>query len=244
MEAGERAVKDIPVVILCGGKGMRLGGGITDVPKPLVDVGGMPILWHVMRIYASDGFKRFILCLGFKGGMIRSWFAEHVEAWAGWEVIFVDTGLDTETGGRVKQIEQYVNGEPFFVSYADGVSDVSISKLLVEHFHGHRGVATMTCVQPRTHYGIVRTVGDLVVAYEEKQRLGEWVNGGFFCFDYEMFKYIQGNEALEREPMQRLIKDKQLTTYKHNGFWACMDTPKDHQVLNEMWTKGEAPWRR
>ncbi len=241
----------IPVVILCGGRGLRLGERTETVPKPLVEVGGMPILWHVMRTYARGGYRRFILCLGYKGDAICAWFTEHRNAWEDWTVVFADTGLDAETGERVRRVEEIVsppaqseeNGV-FFVSYADGVSDVDVPDLF--HWHrSHERIATMTCVRPATHYGIVDVGEDgRVTSYAEKPRLAERVNGGFFCFTKDVFEYIGKGEALEREPMQRLIAAGQLSAYVHDGFWHCLDTPKDCLELNAMWSRGETPWVR
>lgn len=255
---------DYPVVILCGGRGMRLNERTLDVPKPLVEIGGKPILWHIMRGYAAHGFKRFILCLGYKGEQIREYFVKMTD-WRGrdstlslggapphlqypesdvddWTVTFVDTGPDTETGGRLKMIEKYIDTPVFFTTYGDGLSDVSIPRLLEAHLASAR-TATMTTVHPPTHYGIVDVgEGGRVAAYREKPNLTEWVNGGFFCFNRCVFSYIVGDEPLERGPLERLIAAGHLGARAHDGFWHCMDNGKDHQTLNDLWKRG-APWR-
>lgn len=256
---------DCPVVILCGGRGMRLNEHTLSIPKPMIEIGGMPILWHIMKTYSASGFRKFILCLGYKGDKIRDYLIDlprrsldctlhlsgaeaRVEYHQGglddWEITFVDTGADTETGGRIKKIEKYINAETFFVSYGDGVSDISIKALL--QTHKERGFhATMTCTQPITTFGTVDVhPSGRVGAFKEKPRLGGTrINGGFFCFNREVFRYIGDGETLEQEPMQRLIAERQLGAYVHDGFWACMDTFKDYQQLNDMWNTGKPPWR-
>lgn len=251
-------MSDIPVIILCGGRGMRLGERTESVPKPLVEIGGKPILWHVMQIYAKAGFRRFILCLGYRGVQIRQYFYDLLD-WRGrdftirgegvdyhacdigdWEITFVDTGALTETGGRLQQIEKYVQTPTFFVSYADGVSDISIPSLLKAHTKSGL-VGTMTCVRPHTHYGIAEIAKGKVASYEEKPQLGVRVNGGFFCFEREVFRYLDDG-PLEKGPLQKLVSEKQLGAYVHDGFWACMDNAKDHQYLNDICAQKQALW--
>lgn len=231
-----------PVVILCGGRGMRLNEFTETTPKPLVRIGGMPILWHIMNLYASSGFKRFILCLGYKPERFEEFF-DYYKANPLWNISFVDTGADTETGGRLRKIKERIDTPTFFATYGDNVSDVSIRELLASHrrLGCH---ATMTCVRANTTFGVVDLAGDgLIATYREKPRLDPYVNGGFFCFNREVFDYINDDEALEREPLQRLIAGRQLAPHLHDGFWACMDTFKDNQALNELWAQGKAPWK-
>lgn len=259
--------QDIPVVIFCGGRGMRLSEKTDSIPKPLVEVGGIPILRHVMNVYAADGFKNFVLCLGYKGEQVREYFVQLAD-WrrrdckihfgeAGrveylsmkgvddWTVTLVDTGEDAETGLRLKRVEACLGDAPLVLAtYADGVSDLSVKALLARHrVGGLRG--TMTCVRPRTHFGVVEVAPDgRVSRYAEKPQLGERVNGGFFCFNREVFSYLGPNEPLETGLLQRLVRDGQLGAYVYDGYWACMDTFKDYQYLNAAWSRGDAPWRR
>lgn len=257
---------DVPVVILCGGRGARLNERTEEVPKPMVEVGGRPILWHVMKIFAARGFRRFVLCLGYKGERIREYFAGgdewrrrdctvstgdagrvieyHEEGAEDWDVTLANTGASAETGERLLRVQQYVEGAPaFFLTYADGVSDVSVGSILDAHRASGR-LATMTCVRPRTHYGLVDVAeGGLVAAYREKPNLGAVVNGGFFALGQGIFDYVLKGEAFEREPLQRLIQIGALGAYAHDGFWACMDTYKDCQELNDMWARGQALWK-
>ena len=254
-----------PVVILCGGRGMRLNEQTESIPKPMVQVGGMPILWHIMKLYSHFGFKEFILCLGYKGEKIRELFMDyqgwrrgdftlrsgprgreldyHLGELEDWTITFADTGLKTNTGGRLKRVERYITGPTFMVTYGDGVSDLDLQALLAEHQRSGR-VATMTCVMPRTHFGIVDVEdGGRISRYTEKPLLNTLVNGGFFVCSRELFAYLGDNEMLEREPFDRLLRDGQLHGHRHDGFWMCMDTYKDNQVLNDLWERGEAPWK-
>lgn len=229
-----------PVVILCGGRGTRLSG-TESTPKPLVEVGGMPILWHIMKGYAASGCSRFILCLGYKGDQIREFFERHGNE--GWDIAFSDAGLDVETGERLRRVENLIDTPLFFATYGDNVSDVSAASIFVTH--KQKGcVATMTCVRARTTFGVIDLATDgLASAYREKPLLDLHVNGGFYCFNREIFEYIRENEVLEQAPFQRLVSRRQLAAHVHDGFWANMDTLKDNQVLNAVWDRGEAPWR-
>ena len=230
----------IPVVILCGGRGMRLNEHTESVPKPMIEVGGMPILWHIMKGYAAHGFKRFILCLGYKGEKIREFFSGGIEDWG---INCVDTGLETETGGRFRQVEAFIDTPVFFATYGDNVSDVSAAEILATHKRSGC-VATMTCVRASTTFGILDLAPDgLVSAFREKPRLDMYMNGGFFCFNRGVLDYILDNEVFEKEPLQRLVAGRQLAAHVHDGYWACMDTFKDNQALNEAWARGETPWR-
>jgi glucose-1-phosphate cytidylyltransferase len=231
------------VVILCGGRGTRLQEHTQAIPKPLVEIGGHPILWHVMQLYAVRGWRRFVLCTGYKGELIEEFVAG--THWPeGVEVICADTGLDTPTGGRIKKVEPHVEGEPFCATYADGVSDVDLTAL-VQYHEGHGAVATMTVVRPELQFGVTE-LGDedgLVTGFREKPRSEHWINGGFFCFEPDVFRYLDEHSVLEREPLEALARDRQLRAYRHTGFWDCMDTYKDATLLNDLWAQGQAPWK-
>lgn len=230
----------LPVVILCGGKGTRLREQTEHLPKPLVEIGGMPILWHVMKIYAAQGFCRFILALGYLGHRIREYFQGQGE---GWEIRFVDTGLETPTGGRLWRLRPYLEGR-FLATYADGLADIDLHALL--RFHEARGgVATLTVVHPLSPFGLVDVEEDgRITRFREKPRMEEWVNGGFFVFEPGLFDYLEPESTLEREPFERMAQEGRIYAYRHEGFWACMDTFKDVEHLNALWEQGKAPWKR
>jgi glucose-1-phosphate cytidylyltransferase len=231
-----------PVVILCGGRGTRLRERTESVPKALVEIGGRPILWHVIQIYAAQGFDRFLLATGYMGDAVAEFVA--AERWpAGVAVECVDTGLETPTGGRIARLGERLAGERFCATYADGVADVDLGALL--DFHGaHGGLATMTVVQPHLQWGVAELgEGDRVAGFAEKPRSEHWINGGFFCFEADALAYIDEGSVLEREPLQRLAADGELHAFRHEGFWDCMDTYKDAVVLNDLWASGAAPWR-
>jgi glucose-1-phosphate cytidylyltransferase len=211
------------------------------VPKALVEIGGRPILWHVIGIYAAQGFGRFILATGYLGEVVEEFAAG--EAWpAGVEVECVDTGLDTPTGGRVARLAEWLGDESFCLTSADGVADVDLGALLGFH-RKHGALATMTVVRPRLQWGVAELDGDRVEGFVEKPRSERWVNGGFFCFEPAALGYLNEESVLEREPLRRLAADGQLRAHRHEGFWDCMDTYKDAVVLNDLWESGEAPWR-
>jgi glucose-1-phosphate cytidylyltransferase len=230
------------VVILCGGRGTRLQEHAHSIPKALVEIGGKPILWHVINIYGAQGLGRFVLATGYLGEMIEEFVA--AEAWpAGVEIECVDTGLDTPTGGRVKVLEERLGGLTFCATYADGVADIDLAALVGFH-SAHGGLATVTVVRPRSQFGVAELAGDgRVSTFHEKPRLDHWVNGGFFCFEPRVFDYLEESSVLEREPLERLAADGQLHAYRHDGFWDCMDTYKDAVMLNDLWDSGNAPWR-
>jgi glucose-1-phosphate cytidylyltransferase len=230
-----------PVVILCGGRGTRLRERTESVPKALVEIGGRPILWHVIQIYAAQGFDCFLLATGYMGEAVEEFAA--AERWPqGVRVECVDTGLDTPTGGRVAALGQQLGDETFCVTYADGVADIDLGALL--DFHREQGAtATVTVVRPSLQWGVAELDGDAVAGFVEKPRSEHWINGGFFCFEPGVFDYLGPDSVLEREPLERLAADGQLRAYRHEGFWDCMDTYKDAVVLNDLWASGRATWR-
>ena len=231
-----------PVVILCGGRGTRLQEHTQAIPKPLVEIGGHPILRHVMGIYARQGLRRFVLCLGYKGELIERFVAE--EDWAeGVEVECVDTGPDTATGGRLHRVRDRVGDGTFCATYADGLADLDLADLLAYH-RAHGELATMTVVRPPLQFGITELGGEdgRVTGFHEKPRSEHWINGGFFCFEPRVFDYLTDSSVLEREPLEGLAADGQLRAYRHTGFWECMDTYKDAVELNDLWAMGQAPW--
>ena len=230
------------VVILCGGRGTRLQEHTQAIPKPLVEIGGRPILWHVIQIYAAQGLKRFTLCTGYKGEMIEQ-FAAECDWPGGVEVEAVDTGLDTPTGGRVHHVRDRVGDTPICVTYADGVADVDLPEL-VEYHERHGRLATMTVVRPELQFGVTELDGDgRVSGFHEKPRSEHWINGGFFCFEPGAFDYLSSSSTLEREPLEGLADDGELQAYRHTGFWECMDTYKDAVQLNDLWERGDPPWK-
>jgi glucose-1-phosphate cytidylyltransferase len=230
-----------PVVILCGGRGTRLRERTESVPKALVEIGGRPILWHVIGIYAAQGFERFLLATGYLGEMVDD-FASAGDWPMGVSVECVDTGLDTPTGGRIARLEDRLEGESFCATYADGVADVDLSALLDFH-RAHGELATVTVVRPDLQWGVAELGdGDRVESFVEKPRSRRWINGGFFCFEPGALGYLDEDSVLEREPLERLAGDGRLHAFRHEGFWDCMDTYKDAVVLNDLWAGGEAPW--
>lgn len=233
-------------------------------PKPMVPVGGKPILWHIMKIFAAYGHKDFILCLGYKGEVIKRYFLDYeamsrdftinlgdrhkIEFLDGhddenFRVTLANTGLETNTGGRIKLIEKYIEGDTFFATYGDGVGNVDLDALLRYH-QAHGKIATVTGVHPFSRFGVVEADGDgLVTAFKEKPQVGGLVSGGFFVFNRSVFDYLDENSVLETGPLERLAADGQLALYQHDGFWQCMDTPTDLRVLNGLWQSGRAPWK-
>jgi glucose-1-phosphate cytidylyltransferase len=229
------------VVILCGGRGTRLQEHTHSIPKALVEIGGMPILWHVVRIYAAQGLRRFVLCTGYLGEQIvdfaasRPWEEEI-------EVECVDTGADTPTGGRIKLVADRLGPGTFCATYSDGVADIDLAAQLRFH-RDHGDPATMTVVKPLSQFGIAELDGDARVAgFQEKPRLDHWVNGGFFCFERAALDYLTPESVLEQDPLRRLSAEGKLHAYRHEGFWDCMDTYKDAVILNDLWSRGDAPW--
>jgi glucose-1-phosphate cytidylyltransferase len=231
-----------PVVVLCGGRGTRLRERTETVPKALVEIGGRPILWHVIGIYAAQGFRRFLLATGYLGEMVEEFVA--AEEWPdGLAVECVDTGAETPTGGRLAKLgAERLGGEGFCATYADGVADVDLGALLA--FHRDEGaLATMTVVRPNLQWGVADVdEAGRVAGFVEKPRSEHWINGGFFCFEPGALDYVDEDSVLEREPLRRLAAEGELRAHRHEGFWDCMDTYKDAVVLNDLWAKGEAPW--
>jgi glucose-1-phosphate cytidylyltransferase len=231
------------VVILCGGRGTRLRERTQEIPKPLVEIGGLPIVWHVIQLYAVQGFRSFLLATGYKGELIEH-FATETTWPPGVEVQCIETGLDTPTGGRIKLLAEPLKGERFCATYADGVARVDLSELLAFH-SAHRCLATMTVVRPQLQFGITELDAHdgRVRGFQEKPRSEHWINGGFFCFEPAVLDYLDRDSVLEREPLEQLAEEGQLLAYRHRDFWECMDTYKDAVALNDLWESGRAPWR-
>jgi glucose-1-phosphate cytidylyltransferase len=229
------------VVILCGGRGTRLRERTELMPKPLVEIGGRPIVWHVIGIYAAQGFDRFLLATGYLGEQMERFVA--AERWpSGITVECVDTGVDTPTGGRIAALGERLREGTFCATYADGVADVDLGALV----DGHREAglaATVTVVRPNLQWGVAELDGDRVAGFVEKPRSEHWINGGFLCFEPEALDYIGADSVLEREPLERLAAAGRLRAHRHEGFWDCMDTYKDAVVLDDLWRGGGAPWR-
>ncbi len=250
-------------VILCGGKGTRMREETEFRPKPLVNVGENPMIWHIMKIYSHFGINDFILCLGYKGDMIKRYFMEmcwrnndftvktgscadviyHTKDEENWNVTLVDTGEETLTGGRIKQIEKYIEGEDFMLTYGDGLSDVNMQRLYAYHTRTGK-LATLTGVNPTSPYGIIQTKDGVVTSFKEKPVLDDVINGGFMVLNRKIFDYIPEEDcAFEQEPLRRLALDSQLAVYRHNGFWTSIDTYKDIERVNTLWKNGERPWK-
>ncbi|MEI6416344.1 MAG: glucose-1-phosphate cytidylyltransferase [Verrucomicrobiota bacterium] len=250
-------------VILAGGLGTRISEETVLKPKPMVEIGGKPLLWHVMKIYSAHGINDFIICTGYKGYLIKEYFANYFlhmsdvtfdikensmevhERYAEpWKVTLVDTGEETMTGGRLKKVARYLRTETFFMTYGDGVGDVDIPKVLEAHRRGKRK-ATITAVKPPGRFGALHLEHDTVTHFIEKpEGDGAWINGGFFVLEPEVLSYIEHDQIIwEREPLQRLAKEKELNSYQHHGFWQPMDSLRDKQLLEQLWNKGQAPWK-
>ena len=253
------------VVILAGGFGTRISEESHLKPKPMIEIGGKPILWHIMKIYSHYGYNDFIICAGYKQDYIKDYFYNyylrcsdvtfdytdggkmtiHNTISDPWKVTVVDTGLNTMTGGRIKRIKEYVGNETFMMTYGDGVSDIDISKLV--EFHKKKDkVATLTAVHPVGRFGIMDVSGDDVKAFREKSQSDVgWVNGGFMVLEPEIFDYIDGDKTtFEREPLEKLSIDGKLSAYKHSGYWQCMDTMRDKEDLEKLWSSGNAKWKK
>jgi glucose-1-phosphate cytidylyltransferase len=230
------------VAILCGGRGARLQEHTQSIPKPLVEIGGRPILWHVIQIYLAHGFRRFVLMTGYLAELIEQ-FAAQTRWPVGTDIDCVFTGLDTPTGGRLLKAADTIGGERFCATYADGVADIDLLALLADHDR-QRARATMTVVRPELQFGVAELNGDGVVrGFVEKPRSEHWVNGGFFCFEPSVFELLSEDSVLEREPLVQLASAGQLRAFHHEGFWDCLDTYKDAVLLNDLWGAGRAPWK-
>jgi glucose-1-phosphate cytidylyltransferase len=255
------------VVILCGGMGTRLQEETEFKPKPMVEIGGKPMLWHIMKIYSHYGFNEFILCLGYKGELIKDYFlnfeimnsdftvglgkngkdviTHSTHAVEDWKVTLVDTGLQTMPGSRIKKIRHFIKDDTFMMTYGDGVADINVKQLVAFHL-SHNCIATVTGVRPLARFGVLKTDGNNVTKFSEKQQIEEgYINGGFFVLHRKVFDYLEDGEdcVFERRPMETLAKDGELMMYHHNGYWHCMDTVRDRNMLELEWQKPKAAWR-
>lgn len=253
------------VVILAGGFGTRISEESHLRPKPMIEVGGMPVLWHVMKYYSSFGLNEFIICAGYKQTVIKEWFADyyinhsdvtfdfikkekitvHATETDPWRVTVVDTGLNTMTGGRIKRIGRYLDDEPFCMTYGDGLSNVDIAKEL--EFHKKYGkLATLTAVHPDSRFGVLDIQSNQIMAFREKNDADVgWINGGFMILEPKVLDYIEGdNTVFERSPLEKLVEEGQLMAFRHRGFWQCMDTMRDKERLETLWASKKAPWKR
>jgi glucose-1-phosphate cytidylyltransferase len=250
-------------MILAGGLGTRLSEETEVRPKPMVDIGGRPILWHIMKSYAAHQFREFFVALGYKGDVIKRYFLDYhdlsksvtVDVATGhasfheseiddWTVHLMDTGLKTQTGGRLKRLQAWLEGETFMLTYGDGVCDVDLAQLLKFH-RAHGKIATLTAVRPPARFGALRFEDDLVTEFMEKPQTGEgWINGGFMCFEPRVFDYLKDDDdSLEADTLTQLASDRQLVAYRHDRFWQSMDTLRDVRLLESLWQSGHAPWR-
>ncbi len=261
------SICEIPVVILCGGMGTRLREASGDkVPKPLVDIGGRPILWHIMKMYQAHGFRKFVLCLGYKGDQIKRYFLDYREHLSdftlthdgtdprfhssgsveNWEITFVETGLQSGTGARVKRVAEHLTGDHFMLTYGDGIGDVDLTAIVRTHL-GQGRMGTVTGVHPASRYGEMHVNDSSVVEFNEKPTLATgWVSGGFFMFDRGFIeKYLDDDSSLllEHSPLQQIARDSLLSLYRHEGFWMGMDTYRDWTELNKLWDNGQAAWK-
>ena len=252
------------VVILAGGRGTRISEATELLPKPMIEVGGKPMLWHIMKTYSHYGFNDFIICLGYKGYVIKEYFANYFLHSADitldlsknkmkvlgskaepWKVTLIDTGLDTMTGGRIKRVKKYLGNETFMLTYGDGIGDVDIKKSLAAHKKSGKP-ATITAVQMAGRFGALNIApsGDVESFFEKPKGDGAWINGGFFVLDPDIFDYIKDDATTwEKQPLEKLAKDDQLNSYKHNGFWKCMDNLRDKSELEQLWASGNPPWK-
>jgi glucose-1-phosphate cytidylyltransferase len=250
-------------VILAGGLGTRLSEESVVRPKPMVDLGGMPVLWHIMKLYSTYGINDFVICLGYKGYVIKEYFANyflhmsdvtinlrnnelavHRNTSEPWTVTLIDTGQETQTGGRLRRVREHVTGETFCFTYGDGLSDVNITSLIAFH-REQRTFATLTAVQPPGRFGVIDIEAEKIRTFSEKPPGdGSWVNGGFFVLEPQIFDYLEGDQTVwEREPIEKLARDGQLSAFKHPGFWQPMDTLRDKTLLEGLWASGKAPWK-
>ncbi len=249
-------------VILAGGVGTRISEESMLKPKPMIEIGGKPILWHIMKIYSAHGIQDFVICCGYKGYVIKDYFANyflhvsdvtfdiaqnkmqvHQNGAEPWKVTLVDTGLDTMTGGRLKRVRPYLGSEDFCFTYGDGLADLNLADLAAFH-RRQNALATVTSVRPPGRFGALVTNGTKVLSFQEKPEGSGWINGGFFVLSPQVMDYIEGDQTVwEREPLERLARKGQLAAYPHEGFWHPMDTPRDKNHLEELWNSGKAPWK-
>jgi len=229
----------VKVILLAGGFGTRLSEFTSTIPKPMVQIGGKPMLWHIMNLYARYNHKDFFVALGYKGEIIKKYFSEISEKW---NINLIDTGQKTMTGGRVKHLQKLIGNETCMLTYGDGLSDINMDTL-VDFHKSHRKLITVSAVRPPARFGAIELSGDRVTSFKEKSYLGEgWINGGFFVIEPDFFNFIDGDDTyLEREPLERAVRKGELFAYKHKGFWHCMDTKRDLDNLEEIYLKG-APW--
>ena len=229
------------VILLAGGLGTRLSEYTDTIPKPMVRIGGKPMLWHIMNLYARYNHKNFFIALGHKGEIIKKHFSKLSEDW---NINLIETGEKTMTGGRVKRLQKLIGKETFMLTYGDGVADINLDSLLSFH-KSHGKLVTVSAVRPPARFGAIKLQGDQVVSFKEKSHLSEgWINGGFFVIEPDFFNFIDGdNTYLEREPLEKVASKGELIAYKHNGFWQCMDTKRDLDNLEEIYSQG-APWER
>ena len=231
------------VIILAGGFGTRLSEETDLIPKPLVKIGGKPVLWHIMKLYSAFGYNEFIILLGYKGELIEEYFLNQLYLF-NWDITFLDTGLKTDTGGRIRRAKNMIGNQPFLLTYGDGLSNIDINKLVSFH-QNHDGLVTMTSVQLASRFGILE-IGEnnQVTRFNEKPKKNEaWINGGFFICDPEVIKYIKNDSTtFEKDPLSNLSKDGKLFTYRHHGFWKCMDTLRDKRELDTLAKSDSPPW--
>ena len=228
------------VILLAGGFGTRLSEYTDTIPKPMVQIGGKPMLWYIMNLYAQYNHKDFFVALGYKGEEIKKYFSKIPEKW---NINLIDTGQKTMTGGRVKRLQKLIGNETCMLTYGDGLSDINLDALIDFH-KSHRKLITVSAVRPPARFGAIELSGDRVTSFKEKSYLGEgWINGGFFVIEPDFFNFIDGDDTyLEREPLERAVREGELFAYKHNGFWQCMDTKRDKDNLEEIYSRG-APWQ-
>ena len=233
------------VIVLAGGRGTRISEESMTRPKPLVEVGGKPLLWHILNIYSAHGFKDFLIASGYKGEMIKEYFHNSQMAESNdRQVRVIDTGLETMTGGRMLKLKKWIENETFLMTYGDGVADVNIGALIDFH-HDHGKLATVTAVHPPARFGELHLEGHLVRKFSEKPQTHDgWINGGFFVLEPDVLSYIAGDEtSFEREPMERLARDQQMMAFRHEGFWQPVDTLREKELLDHFWETGNAPWK-
>lgn len=253
------------VVILAGGRGARISEETEVLPKPMIEIGGKPIIWHIMKLYSHYGFNDFIICLGYRGYMIKEYFSHyfmhmsdvtidlsknetkiHATASEPWKITLVDTGLETMTGSRLKRVQKYVGNQTFLLTYGDGLADINVGKLTQFH-KKNKKLATLTAIQTVGRFGVLDIdSGNKVYSFLEKPKgEGGWINGGFFVLEPEVFNYIDNNDSVvwEKEPLEKLSRQGKLSAYKHSGFWGCMDTLRDKISFEKTWQSGAAPWK-